>query len=143
MCAQNEPSEQNVGMCQQNVGEMSEQQTDGDLISRQKAIDTIEALYLDGDSVVSYLANADGDTLIGKYQAITVLDDLPSVTPQLKMRWIPVSKELPNFNDIVLASVYYDDKSTRPVIIKYGGEKFWLDGTIKAWMPLPEPYKAD
>lgn len=30
----NERSEQNVGMCQQNVGEISEKQTDGDLISR-------------------------------------------------------------------------------------------------------------
>jgi len=33
---------------------------------------------------VSYLADAKGDTLIGKYQAITTLDDLPSVTPQHK-----------------------------------------------------------
>ena len=30
----NEQTEQNVGMCQQNVGEMSEKQTDEDLISR-------------------------------------------------------------------------------------------------------------
>ena len=30
-----EQTEQNVGMCQQNVGEKSEKQTDGDLISRQ------------------------------------------------------------------------------------------------------------
>lgn len=117
------------------------EQTDRDLISRQKAIDTIDTLYLDGDSVVSYLANANGDTLIGKYQVITALDDLPSVT--LQSKWIPVSKGLPNFNDTVLASAYYDDKSTRPIIIKYSGEKFWLDGTIKAWMPLPEPYKAE
>jgi hypothetical protein len=47
----------------------------GDMISRQKAIDAIDALYLDGDSPASYLANAEGDTLIGKYQAITALDD--------------------------------------------------------------------
>ena len=54
----------------------------GDMISRQKAIDAIDALYLDGDSPASHLANAEGDTLIGKYQAITALDDLPSVNPQ-------------------------------------------------------------
>ena len=50
-----------------------------DCISRQKAIDAIDALYLDGDSSISYLADAKGDTLIGKYQAITTLDDLPPV----------------------------------------------------------------
>lgn len=30
---------ENVGMCQQNVGEMSEKQTDGDLISRTKLLE--------------------------------------------------------------------------------------------------------
>ena len=38
----NEQSEQNVGMCQQNVGEMSEKQTDGDLISRDYTIQQIQ-----------------------------------------------------------------------------------------------------
>lgn len=67
-----------------------------DCISRQKAIDAIDALYLDGDSSVSYLADAKGDTLIGKYQAITTLDDLPSVTPQQKTgHWIKVDDEEP------------------------------------------------
>lgn len=53
-----------------------------DLTSKQKAIDTIEALYLEGDSAVSHLANAEGDTLIGKYQAITALDDLPTYSAE-------------------------------------------------------------
>lgn len=60
-----------------------------DCISRQKAIETIDALYLDGDSSASYRADAEGDCLIGKYQTITALDDLPPVTPHPKMgRWI-------------------------------------------------------
>lgn len=61
-----------------------------DCISRQEAIDTIGALYLDGDSSMSYRADAEtGDTLIGKFQAITELSDLPPVTLQQKMgRWI-------------------------------------------------------
>ena len=63
--------------------------TDEDCISRQKAINAIDELYLDGDSCVSFRANLDGDALIGKYQAITALDDLPPVTAQPKMgRWI-------------------------------------------------------
>jgi hypothetical protein len=66
-----------------------EQEPCEDVISRQEAINAIDALYLDGDSPASYLANAEGDTLIGKYQAITALDDLPCVNPQPKTgHWI-------------------------------------------------------
>lgn len=36
--------EQNVGMCQQNVGEISKKQTDGDLISRESVKDLIRGL---------------------------------------------------------------------------------------------------
>lgn len=73
----------------QNAIKALEQEPCDDAISRQAAIGAIDALYLDGDSCVSFRANAEGDTLIGKYQAITALDDLPSVTPQPKMgRWI-------------------------------------------------------
>jgi hypothetical protein len=44
--------EQNVGMCQHNVGEMSEKQTNGDLISRQSVItmlNKIENAVEDGE----------------------------------------------------------------------------------------------
>ena len=63
---------------------------------------------------------------------------------QLKeqIRWIPVSEKLPNFNDIVLASTESDyDDELRVIIMVYCAEYFWFDGKIKAWMPLPEPYK--
>lgn len=71
-----------------------EQEPCEDAISKQKAIEAIDALYLDGDSCVSFRASADGDALIGKYQAITALDDLPPVTPQPKMgRWKRINKE--------------------------------------------------
>ena len=66
-----------------------EQEPCEDAISRQKAIDAIDALYLDGDSSASYRASSEGDALIGKYQAITALDDLPPITPQPKTgHWI-------------------------------------------------------
>lgn len=39
-----EQTEQNVGMCQQNVGEISKKQTDGDLISRESVKDLIRGL---------------------------------------------------------------------------------------------------
>ena len=75
-----------------------EQQPCEDCISRQKAIDTIDALYLDEDNSTSYLTNAEGDTLIGKYQTITALDDLPSVTPVFVLKTIKEKKnEINNF----------------------------------------------
>lgn len=58
-------------------------------------------------------------------------------------KWIPVSDKLPNFNDIVLASADSDYDELRVIITVYSGEEFWFNGKIKAWMPLPEPYKVE
>jgi len=99
-----------------------EQEPCNDAISRQKAIDTIDALYLDGDSAISCWANAEGDTLIGKYQAIAALDDLPPVTSQPK--WIPVSnpqKELPK--DRMLWVTIDDDRYAQDT-----GGYYWMGG---------------
>ena len=57
--------------------------------------------------------------------------------------WIPISERLPNFNDIVLASADSDYDELRVILTIYSGEEFWFNGKIKAWMPLPEPYKAE
>ena len=57
-------------------------------------------------------------------------------------RWIPVSERMPNFNDIVLASTDSDYDELKVVLTVYGAEEFWFNGKIKAWIPLPEPYKA-
>lgn len=58
-------------------------------------------------------------------------------------QWIQVSERLPNFNDIVLASVNIDYDELKVIIIVYEGEEFWFNGKIKAWRPLPEPYKGE
>ena len=58
-------------------------------------------------------------------------------------KWIPVSERLPDFNDIVLASTDSDYDELRVILTVYSGEEFWFNGKIKAWMPLPEPYKAE
>lgn len=57
--------------------------------------------------------------------------------------WIPVSERMPNFNDIVLASTDSDYDELRVILTVYSGEEFWFNGKIKAWMPLPKPYKAE
>jgi len=50
-----------------------------DAISRQAAINAVDALYLDGESAQGFTADANGDCLIGKNKAIEILDELPSV----------------------------------------------------------------
>lgn len=102
-----------------------EQQPCDDCISRQQAIDAIDALYLAGDSPTSFRANADGDALIGKYQAITALDDLPSVTPQPKMgKWKAFTHSAYHGNDEDgepiwrEVTVYHCDLCNRRTVIK-------------------------
>ena len=63
------------------------------------------------------------------------LKDLPSVTQ--KTGWIPASIVTPKEDEYVLCTV----KDTKhPIIIaKYEDKPWW--NHIKAWMPLPEPFK--
>lgn len=73
------------------------------------------------------------------------------------MNWIPVSKRLPNTNGLYLVTLrtgqvmieqYHSSekkfgKSYQP---SYGGidqEDDFDETRIKAWMPLPKPYKED
>ena len=68
---------------------------------------------------------------------------IESLENQKTEHWIPISERLPNFNDIVLASVDSDYDELRVILTVYSAEEFWFNGKIKAWMPLPNPYKAE
>lgn len=67
-----------------------EQEPCEDCISRQAAIDLVSTMYLGNDSNSSYRVDGDtGDTLVGKFQVMYGLSDLPSVTPKSKTgHWI-------------------------------------------------------
>lgn len=92
------------------------------------------------------------------------LSELPSVTPQ-PTRWIPVSERPPEYGESVLTwdgNFYFVEKRI-PCIRDENGEPilsdWWVsddydeseseyypnlrDGACIAWMPLPEPYKAE
>jgi hypothetical protein len=77
--------------------------------------------------------------------------DLPSVIPRLKTgEWIPVSERLPeeetdvficNANgDIAISRGSYSTEVKDYFIWYTSG---WRFGKVIAWMPLPEPYKAE
>lgn len=77
------------------------------------------------------------------------IEKLPSVTP--KARWIPVSEKLPEEGEPILFStktgrVYegaYFDLSDNRQWYAYKDENYAWNNVVTAWMPLPQPYKAE
>ena len=118
-----------------------EQEPSGDLISRQ-AVDELskELVHITRDKA---------DFLCNFWER---LQKLPPVNPQ-ELKWIPVSERLPDKYDEYLVT-----KTTRDAEIEKGYHRFtyvevmrytryshWGLKTcgVVAWMPLPEPYKAE
>lgn len=91
--------------------------------------------------------------------SLNTLMELPSVTPQPKVgKWIPVTERLPETRDEVLISLAdgritiasYNDHFlpffNKPIGWGVDAKRFVLDfcsDDVIAWMPLPEPYKAE
>lgn len=107
-----------------------EQQPCEDCISRQAVLNT---LFYKSDNNCEVVLNKE---LQDRIKA------LPHVTPTHK-EWIPVSERMPNFNDIVLANTDSNYDESKVIIIVYNADEFWFNGRIKAWMPLPKPYRAE
>lgn len=65
--------------------------------------------------------------------------------------WIPVSERLPEEDKTVIASTKYGVYPETKYTKEYGWEWAYESGTdywreledVMAWMPLPEPYKAE
>ena len=67
-------------------------------------------------------------------------------TPQPKTGWIPVSERLPE--ESLNSVIGWDTYRERCVFVQYIDGHFQITGSnesfnIVAWMPLPEPYKAE
>lgn len=84
---------------------------------------------------------------------------LPSVTPKAEQKWIPCTERLPKDGDTYLVTIEYkgevigvDAASYSPVegYIDKHWDTFndWVEDDkmhyhVTAWMPLPQPYKAE
>ena len=105
-----------------------------DAISRQAVFDNSwELEYPDGTSE--------------RVVSVKDIEQLPPVT-QKSGKWIPVSERLPEEYGNYLTTVESSDGTatiTYQYVDHYGSEWLHEDKTHKvtAWMPLPEPYKAE
>ena len=131
-----------------------------DLISRQAAIDALDALC---DRECEYSKQQRsfmcGACRLGS--AFDVIDELPSAQPE--QRWIPCSERLPEKSGRYLVTRKFNTFSSlwaRVYILNYSDlmglkkEKIWWSGNVGksdfetyddvlAWMPLPKPYNAE
>lgn len=102
------------------------QETCEDAVSRQAVLKEIPALWN---------SNGDKDYCMETLRDFVV--EMPSVTPTRK-EWIPVSERLPEENGGYLVTVMGAYVTTA---LWVGNAGYW--SKITAWMPLPQPYKAD
>ena len=131
-----------------------------DAVSRAEVIKIAKEMYLEVANMdldvktisdcISYTSSKCREVLERKLQALS------SVTPQ-DPNWIKCSEHLPNFDvDVLATTKEYGDvvKVTRwrTILKDCGWEWVLVDDTegnvynsdeIIAWMPLPEPYKAE
>lgn len=106
-----------------------------DFISRQAAI---EALNRCTDVYHTNLP-----PLVDKEEVRRALASLPSAQPE--PQWIPVSERLPGENEFVLVTFGWFGRKTDPgVNIDEIRDGDWMiSEVVTAWMPLPEPYRAE
>ena len=124
-----------------------------DSISRQAAIDALHMHLM-------YRMGTDSN----KKRLDDWINGLPSAQPE--QRWIPVSERLPEIKQHVLLSCYgrviygrmiSEDGNSgypvfeicdsvgekRPIVLETTVHSEFTTSRIIAWMPLPEPYKAE
>ena len=135
-------------------------------MTREEAIDEIKYIQLAANSRVSEALNMaksaleqtgdaiSRDAVLKEFEKGTEnlygrIDKLPSVTQ--KSGWILVSERLPEDRQEILFSTktdrvycgrYYLDKTCQNWY-SFKDEMFAYDNAVTAWMPLPEPYKAE
>lgn len=104
-----------------------EQQPCEDYISRQAVINTIHQNCV-----------FENEYNLTASRIKNLVQQMSPVTPKKKTGWIPVSERLPEESKRYVVTTKYNDVMTD----FYTGEGFLGDDII-AWMPLPEPYKAE
>lgn len=93
----------------------------------------------------NYISREAVNTLIDELATSTIMQDildLPSVTP--KAKWIPVSERLPEETGYYLVTLDHGTWGLATVQGEFDAiNNRWNYDRVIAWMPFPEPYKAE
>lgn len=131
-------------------GDVTEMVEYDDCVSRQAVIDTARK--------VSSIFKGEYDTRTPYGVVLDVQDavsKLPSVTPKAEPQWIPVTERLPEEYGNYLISIHGEDepdigtinpKNKRGWSLCDASGFYWASDKsliVTAWMPFPEPYKAE
>ena len=96
--------------------------------------------------------NFEGEGQLDKIEYLRDTDSLLKLARKgLESEWIPVSERLPDHNGTYLTTMKYTGKSTGTIYIDLEetffdiarGFNVGVNEEVLAWMPLPEPYKAE
>ena len=88
---------------------------------------------------------------IGEIKEV-LLDDQNEIRKFYSVNWIPVSERMPKCGEAVLFCDYenyivvgraFVDYFGNIAYMDFSGEYTWELYDVKAWMPLPEPYKEE
>lgn len=132
--------EQNAGPCEDASSSENPNKCE-DAINRQAAIDTL-------DNTDKFM---DEDRTVETYKALLkeCYEVLPPVTPKQKTGlWIPVSERLPEEEGRYLATIFNGIRYIMtctyfPRGCMWNPDDECASDNVIAWMPLPEPYKAE
>ena len=95
------------------------------------------------DLILEVLQNYfDCGNTYGYKVADEIIGLLPSVTPQ-EPKWIPVTEGLPKKDGLYLVSVKNDHLRRYSKTCWYSNKNWFARQDVVAWMPLPQPYKAE
>ncbi len=116
---------------------INEQESQCDAISREAVLKQLKGCLTGGEIEYQYVKSH--------------IDSIPPVNPQPKTEWIPVSEGMPKENETVIASTKHGIYPQAHYTKRYGWEWAYEAGfdywegleDVTAWMPLPEPYKAE
>lgn len=73
-----------------------------------------------------------------------IIDSACNRILELEQRWIPVSERLPEEMGNYMVTIDYGKYGLFTAKrYYYGKAPKWMDDCVTAWMPMPEPYKAE
>jgi hypothetical protein len=104
-------------------------------MTRNEIINEINCLLSEldnGDDAVSYLTQNDVNWLKENIKAL-----------EQEQKWTPVIEELPKKDGLYLVSVKNDHLRRYSKTCWYSDKNWFARQDVVAWMPLPEPYRAE